>query len=241
MRNLCSVLTALLLPLLLDAKCDLNSQKLIEAYPSQLKSCSDNKIIWRDGISMLYDDGAKKSFNQRLTHPDIQDMFIDSYLQGRYSNPSHNYDPGRYRNDKFFRKMYGNSNAGVKKNLTVVDWFGQRVNVTRVNGVNRQLAAVAKELEQYPSLKGYLKPIGGTFKWRKIAGTNRLSVHSFGAAIDINVKYSAYWRWSKSGYRYQNKIPLQIVKVFEKYGFIWGGKWYHYDTMHFEYRPELLR
>src|SRR5262245_1812136 len=27
---------------------------------------------------------------------------------------------------------------------------------------------------------------------------------------------------------------------FEKYGFIWGGHWYHYDTMHFEYRPELL-
>ena len=31
-----------------------------------------------------------------------------------------------------------------------------------------------------------------------------------------------------------------IVKVFEKYGFIWGGRWYHYDTMHFEYRPEFL-
>ena len=27
---------------------------------------------------------------------------------------------------------------------------------------------------------------------------------------------------------------------FETHGFIWGGKWYHYDTMHFEYRPELL-
>ena len=26
----------------------------------------------------------------------------------------------------------------------------------------------------------------------------------------------------------------------EKHGFIWGGRWYHYDTMHFEYRPELL-
>jgi hypothetical protein len=24
------------------------------------------------------------------------------------------------------------------------------------------------------------------------------------------------------------------------HGFIWGGYWYHYDTMHFEYRPELL-
>jgi hypothetical protein len=31
------------------------------------------------------------------------------------------------------------------------------------------------------------------------------------------------------------------VRVFEKHGFIWGGAWYHYDTMHFEYRPELLR
>ena len=28
--------------------------------------------------------------------------------------------------------------------------------------------------------------------------------------------------------------------IFERHGFIWGGKWHHYDTMHFEYRPELL-
>ena len=33
---------------------------------------------------------------------------------------------------------------------------------------------------------------------------------------------------------------MEVVEIFEKYGFIWGGKWYHYDTMHFEYRPELL-
>jgi hypothetical protein len=24
------------------------------------------------------------------------------------------------------------------------------------------------------------------------------------------------------------------------YGFIWGGKWLFFDTMHFEYRPEIL-
>jgi len=35
-------------------------------------------------------------------------------------------------------------------------------------------------------------------------------------------------------------MPQQIVDIFERHGFIWGGKWYHYDTMHFEYRPELL-
>ena len=69
-------------------------------------------------------------------------------------------------------------------------------------------------------------------------------MHSFGLAIDINVDYSNYWKWEKSGpdgvLKYKNKIPMEIVEIFEKHGFIWGGKWYHYDTMHFEYRPELL-
>ena len=35
-------------------------------------------------------------------------------------------------------------------------------------------------------------------------------------------------------------VPLPVVEAFEAEGFIWGGKWYHYDTMHFEYRPELM-
>ena len=39
---------------------------------------------------------------------------------------------------------------------------------------------------------------------------------------------------------YKNEIPWEIVRIFERHGFIWGGKWYHYDTMHFEYRPEII-
>ncbi|MFM7757478.1 MAG: M15 family metallopeptidase [Crocinitomicaceae bacterium] len=35
-------------------------------------------------------------------------------------------------------------------------------------------------------------------------------------------------------------IPLELVEIFERYGFIWGGKWLPYDTMHFEFRPELI-
>ena len=68
--------------------------------------------------------------------------------------------------------------------------------------------------------------------------------HGHGIAIDIALKHSDYWRNSspeKDGaYAYKNEIPMEIVRVFEKHGFIWGGKWHHYDTMHFEYRPELL-
>jgi hypothetical protein len=35
-------------------------------------------------------------------------------------------------------------------------------------------------------------------------------------------------------------IPLPVVQAFERQGFVWGGKWLFFDTMHFEYRPEIL-
>ena len=35
-------------------------------------------------------------------------------------------------------------------------------------------------------------------------------------------------------------MPQAIVAAFARQGFIWGGAWRHFDTMHFEYRPELL-
>ena len=68
-------------------------------------------------------------------------------------------------------------------------------------------------------------------------------MHGYAAAIDINVHYSDYWLWTqqKTGqFPWINRIPPQIVEVFERHGFIWGGKWYPFDTMHFEYRPELI-
>ena len=69
-------------------------------------------------------------------------------------------------------------------------------------------------------------------------------MHAYAAAIDLNVAISDYWLWQAKGgtgpLLYRNRMPPEIVDIFERHGFIWGGKWYHYDTMHFEYRPELL-
>ena len=87
-------------------------------------------------------------------------------------------------------------------------------------------------------------PAAGTYNCRAIAKTNRMSMHAYAAAIDINTEETTYWQWVKPGpdgsYTWSNKIPVEIIDIFEKHGFIWGGRWYHYDTMHFEYRPELL-
>ncbi len=230
----------LLLEALIYGKCDVNANKLVSSYHS-IKECKDNYIIMQDGKRFIYDDGKGKNFNQLLNHPDIEDMFKFLYPKKFIWQMPKNYDPGRIRYEPLFRAIYGNSANEVRRNLTTIRWVdGSLITITKKEGVAKALQAVANELKRYPELKKFLSPIGGSFKWRYIAGTKRLSVHSFGAAIDINVRYSAYWRWSK-GKVYKNKIPAKIVQIFERHGFIWGGKWYHYDTMHFEYRPELLK
>ncbi|MGE0856132.1 MAG: M15 family metallopeptidase, partial [Hyphomicrobiaceae bacterium] len=67
----------------------------------------------------------------------------------------------------------------------------------------------------------------------------------YGIAIDIATADADYWRWpapvaNGAPRPWRNRIPMEIVEIFERHGFIWGGKWHHYDTMHFEYRPELM-
>jgi len=226
----------------LYGSCDTNAQKLVNSYNSII-ACKNNYIYLKSGEKFVYDDGKQKDFNELLNNPDIEDMFFTKYPKNWVRSLPKDRDPGRVRFERLFRSIYGNSANEVKQNLTTIKWIdGKYIKVTKKEGVANALSAIAKDLKKLPpKYKKYLAPIGGTFKWRVIAGTKRLSVHSFGAAIDINVKYSAYWRWSKGAYRYQNKIPKAIVNIFERHGFIWGGKWYHYDTMHFEYRPELLK
>jgi hypothetical protein len=226
--------------------CDSNARKLVQNYDT-IVGCKNNYILWRDGSKLLYDDGSKKSqFKTLLNRADIQDMFRIKYPIGKnsYHAPKRNSDAGRIRNDAFMKKLYGKSKKEVSQSLSSIAWMpkhsNHRVSVTRKHGVAKQLKKVSAELDRLPKrFHKYLLPTAGTFNWRNISGTSRLSVHSFGAAIDLNVKYAGYWKWKKK-YHYSNQIPKEIVEIFEKHGFIWGGKWYHYDTMHFEYRPELL-
>ena len=90
-----------------------------------------------------------------------------------------------------------------------------------------------------PFLQGQVAIVTGAAQGNGFAIAERLSRHGCRiAAIDINAAHADYWLWRGSGERH--RIPPEIVDIFERHGFIWGGKWLHYDTMHFEYRPELL-
>ena len=92
------------------------------------------------------------------------------------------------------------------------------------------------------------------FNFRTISGTNRLSRHSQGMAVDINPLYNPYVRQRGgrikieplNGTAYADRtkeFPYKIVKgdlcyrLFKKYGFSWGGDWKNSkDYQHFEKR-----
>jgi peptidoglycan L-alanyl-D-glutamate endopeptidase CwlK len=222
---------------------------LLGAYPGQF-TISGNMLTWTDGTTMVWDDGRAKSAVELLAAPDIEDMFHYAYPRANAGTlvPALDFDPGRVRNEAFFKKLYGASAKAVAAQVVSVKWLpklgGGKVQMTKLFGIDGLIAKISDELQADTKLGKYgLKP-GGGFNWRVIAGTTQLSEHSFGSALDINVGFSDYWRWNKPGkdgtIAYKNRIPLEIAALFEKYGFIWGGRWYHYDTMHFEYRPELL-
>ena len=228
---------------------------LVAAYPGALAGHDDKVLRWRDGTTMPVSDGnAHKTFAELLRHASIADQLRLPYPRGPLPQPpAVDADPGRFRNTAFFTKMYGDCSKGdVTPRLVTVPWLpktwlpktgGTTVRITPVNGVDAQLRAVSAEIDALPdAVKRAAYPSAGTYNCRAVADTGQPSPHGYGIAIDLNTAVSDYWYWQRHHrtVAYRNRMPQEIVAIFEGHGFIWGGKWYHYDTMHFEYRPELL-
>jgi D-alanyl-D-alanine carboxypeptidase len=223
---------------------------LVAAYPNALAGHDAKVLRWRDGTEMAVSDGVdNKTPAQLLHHASIVDQFRIPYPRGPLEKPpATDVDPGRFRNAAFFAKMYGDCQKGeVTPHLVSLPWlpktWGQSIRISSVNDVDKHLRAVSAEIDALPdAIKRAAYPTAGTYNCRAVADTGEPSPHSYGIAIDLNTAVSDYWYWQAHGgpIVYRNRMPAEIVAIFEKHGFIWGGKWFHFDTMHFEFRPELL-
>lgn len=89
----------------------------------------------------------------------------------------------------------------------------------------QQFQGFVKDLEA----TGYkIKSIGG-YNYRNIAGTNKLSNHAFGDAIDINPQQNPM------GKNLVTDLPSNVGELAAKNGLSWGGAWNSKkDAMHFE-------
>ena len=91
-----------------------------------------------------------------------------------------------------------------------------------------QLIGALREV-QAKGLEGALHSTAGCYAARMVTSnpTSGISQHAWGAAIDINAPENPF-----------GATPTQdphLVKIFERWGFLWGGTFAIPDGMHFEY------
>jgi len=240
-------------PLPGDATLDL--AVLRAAYPGAIAGLERDAnghlaLVLADGARLTYDDGRQRTPRQALDDPDVRTMLAQVYplspVDAATANPAPHFDPGRARVEALFLHLYGASEAAVRAGCRSVRFDGHGALFQKRFGAADALERVWKRLEPqlaaHPEWAAVLRPFGGALAWRRIAGTRRLSVHSFGAALDLNPRLP-YWRTEphpEGAPRRRLDFPAEIVAAFEAEGFIWGGKWASFDLMHFEYRPELI-
>jgi hypothetical protein len=156
----------------------------------------------------------------------------------------------------FFNDIYGSKSSEVMPRLEMVSFRTYSVPFSKKNraatGLQRvfdtieTISASDKEVQQWIS---GIRSVS-TVSYRPIANAKRPSLHSYAIAVDIRVSPPSsgeYWYWDRQKGKWwsdtstKKAVPVTIVTIFRDNGFAWGGDWFFYDTMHFEYRPELTR
>jgi hypothetical protein len=72
-----------------------------------------------------------------------------------------------------------------------------------------------------------VREYGGCFAYRAKRGADTISLHAWGAAIDLNPRTNQLGE--------EGDMHPEVVRVFESRGFTWGGRWGRPDPMHFQY------
>lgn len=68
---------------------------------------------------------------------------------------------------------------------------------------------------------------GGCHQYRRARGLGKLSTHSWGISVDLNVRDNPLGA--------EPKMDPRLVAIFEDVGFLWGGRWSRPDGMHFQW------
>jgi hypothetical protein len=161
------------------------------------------------------------------------------------------------RSPHFFDALWqAHSREEAEQRIKPLNFLGFSVKVHE--GIHGELALVEKNIlaaaKLDPQVRAWIDGIRmlDGWNWRSIIDTQTRSFHSYGTAIDILPKSlggkDTYWIWAARNkpewwnipYSARFHPPAAIIKAFEDRGFVWGGKWLFFDTMHFEYRPEIF-
>jgi hypothetical protein len=135
------------------------------------------------------------------------------------------------------QEFYGQ--AGDESNLVsiplsasnVVLFDGERVGSIRCNKkAAESLTRIIHELSKIPEGRTALARFSGVYNNRKMRGGTKPSLHAYGAAIDLMANTNGNWQhWPTSA-----DMPIEVMEVFAKEGWIPAGAFWSRDAMHFQ-------
>jgi hypothetical protein len=187
--------------------------------------------------------------------------------QHRYQSIFYNYPLGKItklpeyqektvRSPDFLDYLFGTSEIRLREQCDWVPFLDHKAYMNHFceEALRKVELAILKAAESDQEVQAFIENLKTiySFQQRNVRGTENTSYHSYGLALDLVPtsydKKHANWQWSTSFIDEWYLIPLEerwsppqaVIDAFEKNGFVWGGKWTHFDTIHFEYAPEII-
>lgn len=138
------------------------------------------------------------------------------------------------------RKFYGN--PGDESQLVTLVfpypmlYDGKAVRTTRCHKkvlvpLMRALSDIGSRFTDHPEIRDEAEDYGGCFNFRLKRGGSSYSLHSYGAAIDLDADDNSF----RDSWPMQSDMPLEIMEAFARQGAIGGGWAWGFDAMHFQF------
>lgn len=112
---------------------------------------------------------------------------------------------------------------------------GKSVTSTRVHkqcaaSLLRVLTAISGRMKDASHIRDEAEDFGGVFNFRLKRGGSSYSLHAYGAAIDLDADDNSF----RASWPMQSDMPLEIMEEFAREGWVSGGAFWGFDSMHFE-------
>ena len=230
---------------------------LLEAYESFIGEVAqlDNDVGFLFGNTWIYFRDGRMLTEESIRHQDRYKSIFYNYTLGRITKLPE-YEEPTLRSSDFLNHLFGTNEIKLRERCDWVPFLNHNAYMNNfcesaLRNVEVEILKAANNDQEVQAFIENLKTIY-SFQQRKIRGTENTSYHSYGLALDLvptsyNRKH-VNWKWSTAFIDEWQLIPLEkrwsppqvVIDAFEKNGFVWGGKWVHFDAVHFEYAPEII-
>lgn len=130
-----------------------------------------------------------------------------------------------------YQLWYPTESQGGRLNKRGKAFSSLRVHKKCSDSLMRVLTNIKASFTEEEIKKYELDVCGGTHVFRLMRGGRALSIHSWGAAIDLShlINY-----WKRKYDPAKGMMPMKAVEIFKAEGWTWGGLWKTGDAMHFQ-------